>query len=401
LQTTSTVFFFIDLVLFIIFSLIFLLRLIWFRRQAGAELFHVSSQQPDHDNNTDETDDDLGYLAAWPLVWMTLVAFAAVIAPELGQHSQTARTVSHLAYTAWWIGAAWTVVTTLVILAVPLLSSPPDQQPKQKILPPSTVFPPMALAFVAFIGALIVSNLLSATATTTGLSPPKLATVPVIIFALCAIGAALFMSLILYPIILIHQLTTPLAITHSIHTHQSNPSQLICTQFYLVGALSMSAASLQLLGTALSTIPGNGNSPSTPPTNGAAFLTNTTPTLISVPCILFALLLFGMASLTFLLALITLIYTACLRNLQWTMSWHGILLPVAALGLSSLQFSVELGSSFFRVLASVLLVLIVVAFLVNLAFTVWFAWKGRVLIVRDDPRTSSKQVEWDHLHKFM
>jgi len=141
---------------------------------------------------------------------------------------------------------------------------------------------------------------------------------------------------------------------------------------------------LQLLGGALSAIPGGGDEGTSGNGNGilgydisgAAFLTNTAPTLISVPCILLALLLLGIAVVWFMLALVAMGCAAVRRELRWSMDWHGVILALAALGLSTLMFGAELDSGFFRVVACVLLVVVVVGFLVNLGFTVWFVVKG-------------------------
>lgn len=389
LQTISTVFFFIDMALFSIFSFVLLLRLIWFRRSACREAFGPDHYHDDHaisniaihppKHKTNPSANDTVYLSLWPISWLTLVAFAVSIIPEINADPSSnisPKKLTYLAYITWWIGAAWTTTTTLTTFAVVIIppSSPPNhthnRQHIQRISP-SLLIPPFALATTAVIGSLLTTNLLIASQPPSSspptnnnpppaLSPPNLAIIPVLIFSFCAIGAALFLATTLFPILLFQQLFTPTP-GRDIHTHHPTTcTHLALTLFFFLGPLSQCAAALQLMGGALSAIP------------GAAFLTNTAPTLTSVPCILLALLLLGMASVWFLLALVAMGCAVFRRELRWGMDWHAVVLALAALGLSTLMFGAELDSGFFRVVACVLLVVVVVGFCVNVGLTGWF-----------------------------
>lgn len=480
LQTVSTIFFFVDLVLFTVFSLLFILRLTWFRRTAWREILGVEmvekpqrspynlpvteearkhGNHPSKHHKNGSRMSPIGELSLWPLGWLTLVAFAVAIIPEREGSEPLARKLTYAAYISWWIGAVWAILTTLLVFgAIILVGShiDPETPPERFISktprhsstgnPPSNLlFPAVTLSTVAVVGPLLVSDILIPSTSSpeskgAGTRPhlSRSTILPVIVLSFCTLGASLFLSAILFPTLLFTQLFstrsrhshqvqgyhgheeneprervdphqyglprtgTPIYVPSKRHTatsafqvpHTSTPpnnppslthqsttiKSLTTTIFYFLAAISQSTAAILLLGGSLSPIPG-GEQASTSTSGGGAgvaFLTDTPPSALSIPCILFALLLLGISALWFFLGLVCVIYLAVNKQLRWNMGFgHGVILSLATVGLSSVTLAGELNSGFFRVVACVFLGVVVVGFLVNIGFTMWFVATGR------------------------
>src|SRR5271155_1084352 len=90
LQVLSTIAFTVDFVLYVVFSVIYILHFIMFRRQAYDEL--VGSVM------------DLCLLPCWSIAWMTLVSFVTLTVSDAywGRYPFTV-----VACVMWWIAAAW------------------------------------------------------------------------------------------------------------------------------------------------------------------------------------------------------------------------------------------------------------------------------------------------------
>jgi tellurite resistance protein TehA-like permease len=97
-------------------------------------------------------------------------------------------------------------------------------------------------------------------------------------------------------------------------------------------------------------------------------------------------LLSGMGSIWALLALIAMIEKAWQGQLKWNMSWNSIIFPTGTLTTSFLLFSTELDSPAFRAITTGMVILLVVVFVLNLAFACWKISRGELLIVRRNPR---------------
>ncbi|KIV80684.1 hypothetical protein PV11_08169 [Exophiala sideris] len=346
LPVLSTIAFMIDFVLFIIFSVVMLLRFAMFRGQAYNE---ICDNVP-----------DLGLLACWPIAWLTVTAFVSLTVSEArwGGHAFTI-----VAYVMWWFGAAW-IISTAVFVLVTITRRHAIQD---RELPPMVFIPTVGVSTLATVGGLLssFSNEISA----------RLA-VPVIIISFWAVGVGIFLAMIIYPM-MVHQLFSK---------GWPAPEQS-AGMFLLVGPMGQSAAALQLLGSAAHQYGRFGGY------NKGTFLTETSAAPLEVACILLAFLLSGIATIWLILAFIRMIDRAVKKELSWTPAWNSTIFPVGTLITSLSQFSVEMDSPFFRVMTAIGLVWLIILFFVNLGFTVWKILKGELLIVKENPRAKQELEE--------
>ncbi|KAK5042862.1 hypothetical protein LTR84_012435 [Exophiala bonariae] len=339
LGVLSTIAFLADFVFFIFFSIIMLLRLILFRRQAYHELVGDTSE--------------LTLLACWPVAWLTLTAFVAlnVSGSSWGGHHFTI-----VAYVMWWIGAAWMLATLLFVFIALIRRRTLAEQP----LPPTILIPTVGLTTVATIGGVVSTY-------STAISARM--AVPVIITSFCFVGLGLFMALIFYAQIL-QQL---------LHKGWPQPEQT-ATLFVLVGPMGQGSAALQLLGSAASTYGRFAGY------NKGSFLTEAAGPPLEMACVLIALLLTGISVIGLVLALYAMFERAFNKELTWAPTWNSIIFPTGTLATSFLYFSMEMDSPFFRTMMTILLLFMISVFFLNLAFTAWKISQGQILVVREDPR---------------
>lgn len=343
LPVLSTIAFMIDFVLFIVFSVVLLLRFAMFRGQAYNEIC--------------ENVPDLGLLACWPIAWLTVTAFVSLTVSEAGWGSHSFTIV---AYVMWWIGAAW-VLSTVVFVIVVLTRR---HSITKQSLPPMVLIPAVGVSTLATVGGLISSFSSEISA--------RLA-VPVIIFSFWAVGVAILLAIFIYAMI-VHQLFAK---------GWPAPEQS-ASLFLLVGPMGQSAAALQLLGSAAHQYGRFGGY------HKGTFLTETASAPLEVACVLLACLLSGMATIWFLVAFICMIDRALNKHLSWTPAWNSAIFPVGTLITSLSQFSIEMDSPFFRVMTAIGLVWLVILFFVNLVFTVWNIFHGKLLVVKENPRAKQE-----------
>ncbi|KAK3369895.1 voltage-dependent anion channel-domain-containing protein [Podospora didyma] len=372
LQALSTIAFLVSLSSFVLISSIFLLRLAWFRRRDVREIVGSGVVNAEDAETADAA--DLGYLACWPTAWLTLVAFAALVAAEENtDHAvYNFRAVGLAAYVAWWVGAAWVVFALIFALAGLFARPRPGLKTGEGRFAPSLalLICGFGLATLALVGGILVLRLgvpsgrREIPVVSLGLAGP------VVVFSLFAAGAALLVSLAVYAVLL-HELL--------LVTGWPPPEQTGAV-FLCVGPLAQCAAALQFLGDAVNSMFGgiSGESVIDGGEGGGDGVT-VVPAFglpLRIVCTLLAMLLAGAAAIWLFLAFVAVAYRAVRRELAWQQSWNGIVLSVAALALATLRFGVELDSGFFQVVTCVLLVFCVVVFLVNLGFTLWYGFRG-------------------------
>ncbi|TVY82220.1 Sulfite efflux pump SSU1, partial [Lachnellula suecica] len=341
LHVLSTIAFVIDLVLFIIFSLIFLTRFAWFKRQAYYEI-------------TDDTN-ELALGACWPIAWQTISSLTCLIASNAswGGHAFTL-----VGYVMWWIGTGWTVAYLLFTFITMIRR---HNVAKQK-LPPTIVIPAVAVSTAATTGGLIAiySDNISA----------RLA-VPIIIVSFMMVGVGVFMAIMLFTLLL-----------HNLFVDGWPAPDNITSMWMFVGPMGQGAAAIQLLGSAAHTYGRFAGY------NKGTFLTETAAAPLDVACIFFALMLTGMGTIFGLIAFYAMIEVAWKRQLKWHLTWNSIIFPTGTLTTSFLLFSIEMDSPAFRAVTTALVILLVLVFLLNVGFTFWNVAKGELLIVRKNPRAS-------------
>jgi tellurite resistance protein TehA-like permease len=339
LPVLSTIAFVIDLALFVVFSLIFITRFVWFKKEAYYEVTGDINE--------------LALGVCWPIAWQTLSSLTGLIASNAywGGHAFTL-----VSYVMWWFGTAW-ILGYLLFTFVTLIRRH-DAFDRQ--LPPSIVIPAVAVATDATTGGLIANYADDISS--------RLA-IPIIIVSFLLVGIGLIMSFFLYTYLL-----------HGLLVDGWPAPEKIASMWLFVGPMGQCAAALQILGSSAQ-IYGR-----FAVYNKGTFLTESAAAPLDVACILLGLLLSGMGSIWALLALIAMIEKAWQGQLKWNMSWNSIIFPTGTLTTSFLLFSTELDSPAFRAITTGMVILLVVVFVLNLAFACWKISRGELLIVRRNPR---------------
>ena len=347
LRDISTIFFILDLILYIFFSTIYALHFLWFRRKALEELL--------------DSVVDLCLFPCWSIAFMTLVSFVALTVSNAPWAAGNGFTI--LTVVMWWIATAWVFAMLLFVFVVLIQRHTIlDQQ-----LPTLVIIPAVGVATLAAVGGVV-------TCFTQGISASL--AVPIILMSICAVGIGIFLGLMLYTF-LFHQLLA-----------KGWPAPMqTATLFVLVGPMGQSAAALQLIGMAADA---QGHFAA----YGRGFLlTAPAAYALHAACSLLALLMTGLAAVWMLFAFGAMIDRACHRQLVWAPTWNAVIFPTATLATSTLLLGSELDSAFFKVVTVILVVFLVSVFLVNIVFTLWGIFKGELLIVRDDPRGKLKVEE--------
>ena len=338
----SAIFWMIDLVLFIIFSILMFLKLATYQGQAYGELVNDVQQ--------------LGLLACWPIAWLTIVAFVSL---SISQSHWGGHAFTLVAYVMWWIGAAWSIATVCFVL----ITITRRHDVSNRDLPPMIFLPSVNVATLATVGGLVSTY-------STGISA-RLA-VPVMISSF-AVGVSLFIAIILYTMLV-----------HRLFTKGFPPPALAPSLFLFVGPLGQSAAALQILGSAASTYGSFAGY------HKGTFLTASAAPSLNVACVLLAMLLSGMATIWLILAIWCMGEHAVSKQLSWTPTWNAIIFPTGTLITSMLMFGVEMDSPFFRTITTIGLLVLVILWFVNLGGTVWMISKGQLLVVKENWRAKQE-----------
>lgn len=347
LGVLSTIAFMVDFVLFIVFSIIFLTRFALYRKQAYTEI-------------TDNIQ-DLSFLAAWPIAWLTLSSLVALIVSTAGWGGHAFTVV---AYVMWWFGAGWMLLTYFFIFITMVRKAKASGEGGGR-LPPLILMPAMGIATVATTGGLIASYSYAISA--------RLA-VPIIIFSFLMVGIAVFTATFLYTLLLYHLFT------------EGWPAPAITpAMFVTAGPFGQSAAAIQLLSSAANTYRRFAGY------NRGPFISANAAQPLYVVCVFIALLLAGMSSVYALLALYAMVERAFQKQLSWTMSWNSIIFPIGTLTTACNAFAIAMDSPAWRTVNTALVLILVILFLVNTAFMALKIVKGELLIVREDPRSQKQE----------
>ncbi len=341
LQVLSTIAFTVDLVLYVVFSSIYILHFLMYTRQAYSEL--VDSVV------------ELCLLPCWCIAWMTLVSFISLTVSNAswGGHRFTI-----LAAVMWWIAALW--MFAMLFFAFGTLIRQHTIISLNQQIPTLIIIPAVGVSTLALVGGVVASFSHDIS--------PRLA-VPIIILSFCAVGVGILLGLFLYTY-LFHQLLA-----------KGWPApQNTATLFILVGPMGQSAAALQLLGAAANT---HGAFRAY---NRGLFLSGTAAEVLEAACILLAVLMVGLGAVWLVLAFIGMLDRVCHREMVWAPTWNAIIFPTGTLATSTLLLGMEMDSPFFRVMTVILTLFLILVFFVNLGFTVARIADGRLLVVRNDWR---------------
>jgi len=346
LRVISDIFYVVDLALFIGFSIIFILRFAIFRRDAYHEI--ISSQA------------DLALCGCWPIAFLTLTSLTPLICSNSywGQHTFTI-----LGYVMWWIAAAWSLLTLFWVF-ITLIRR---HEARDLRLPTMVILPAVSVSTVAVTGGIVVSLSYEMSS--------RLA-VPVIIVSFMMVGLGVLLGLIL---------TTYLF--HQMLVQGWPPPAQSASVFILVGPMGQSAAALQQLGSAADAYMKFGGY------NKGTFLTAEAAAPLDVACVLIALMLSGLGIIWELLAVWVMVERAWKKELSWNPGWNAIIFPTATLVTSFSLFAISMDSPAWRGITAALIVVLVIVFLVNLAFTLAWIMQGKLLVVREDPRVKKTMEE--------
>jgi tellurite resistance protein TehA-like permease len=208
----ADIFFILDLVLYILFSVLFIARFLWFKRAAYKE---IVSDMP-----------QLTFVPCWAIAFMTLTSNTALIVSNAWW---AGRPFSFLAYAMFWFVQTW----DMLLLFWAFISLIRRHDSSDRRMPTSIIIPAVSVSTLAITGAAI-----SAFAKDL---PSRLA-VPMMIVSFNWVGIGILMGIILY-VYLFHSLLAQ---------GWPTPDQT-ASIFILVGPMGQSAAALQILGAAATT----------------------------------------------------------------------------------------------------------------------------------------------------
>jgi len=206
LPILSHILFTLSLVLFGVSTLIFLLRIAWFRTialddlSAPAEMAALALE----DNDIHATASfGFVFLPTWPAAWLGIVGFTILDAAVPESPAVKDKSFVVFGYVGWWIGAGWTMATVGCVMAW-LLSGPRAgrRTPAGRFVRPvSLVVATGSVGMVAWIGALL-SDRVGGTGGNI-VSTDKIG--PVVVFSFCTVGTSLLMAAAVFAVLL-HEL---------------------------------------------------------------------------------------------------------------------------------------------------------------------------------------------------
>jgi tellurite resistance protein TehA-like permease len=125
--------------------------------------------------------------------------------------------------------------------------------------------------------------------------------------------------------------------------------------------------------------------------NTSTFLSAEAAAPVHAVSVMIALILSGLGVIWVGFGVYAMLRRAARRELVWTHAWNSIIFPTGTLVTSMELFALEMDSVAFRVIATIMLVMLVIVFLTNLIFVVSKIWRRELLIIRDNPRMEQKQ----------
>jgi len=346
LRIISNIFYVFDLILFVVFSIIFLLRFAIFRLDAYNEVATSRS--------------DLPLCGCWPIAFLTLTSLTPLICSNAYWGG---RAFTILGYVMWWIAAAWSLAVLLWVFITYIRR----QEAKDIRLPTMVIIPAVSVSTVAVTGAIVVTLSYDVT--------PRLA-IPVIVVSFMMVGLGILLGLMLSTY-LFHQLLA----------QGWPPAAQSASVFILIGPMGQSAAALQQLGSAARTYGKFAGY------DEGTFLTAEAAAPLDVACTLIALLLTGLGIIWTLLSIWVMVERAFKKELSWNPGWSAIIFPTGTLVTNFSFLAIAMDSPAFRVITAAMIIILVAVFLMNLAFTLTWITHGKLLIVREDPRVKQMMEE--------
>lgn len=345
LRIISTIFFVLDLLLFVFFSIAFILRFVLYRGHAYQEITN--------DQN------ELMLCGCWPIAFMTLTSLTALIC----SNAYWGHAFTIVAYVMWWLVTLWALVFLCWIFTTLIRK----HDAKDIRLSTMVILPAVSVSTAAVEGGVVAAL---------SYDLDDRLGIPVIIVSFMLVGTGIIFGLMLSTYLF-----------HRLLADGWPPPAMTASIFIFIGPCGQSAAALQQLGAAANKYEFFGRY------NRGTFITAGAAEPLEIACILFALLLTGLGIIWLMFSVAAMIERAVHKELEWTPGWNSIIFPTGTLCTAFQLFGIGLDSTAFRVVTCIVLVILVIVFIINLAFTIPRIAAGRLLIVRADPRAKSSDKE--------
>lgn len=342
----ADIFFVIALTTYVIFSIIFILRLLWFKRTAYLEIV----------NNVNE----LTFTSCWAISFMTLTSCVALI---VSTASWGGYAFTLVAYVMWWFVQTWNMC--FLFWAFTSLIRRHDMGDQR--IPTSLIIPAVSVSTVGITGAVVSAYAYNLSA--------HLA-VPVMIVSFQWTGVGVLFGLILY-----------VYIFYALLAQGWPPPDQTPSLFIMVGPMGQSAAALQILAAGASTYGRFGDY------DTGTFLTAEAAKGLAPACTLFALLFNGLGCVWLFFGVFAMVERALKKELRWSPAWNAIIFPNGTLTTSFLSFAIDLDSPAYRTITVVMIIILIIVYLVNVWFTVLRVSQGKLLVVREDWRVKKAMEE--------
>lgn len=330
----STIFWVADITLFLTFTLVQIVRHIFFRKAAIRQT--LSSM------------DEMCFWGTWPIAMVTVVAQVGLTgstATSWGPSAQHGFAVFAIAL--WWIN-----VFVMLAVAFTMYYLIAKRRMVSKTQIPSAIFlPAVGTTTVGLVGAIICvyAEKLSS----------RLA-VPVIVTSYLLEGFGWWIACIIFPIFL-----------HDLWSQGFGPPAKMPALMMLVGPSGQVGAALNVLGTAAVKHFGSYDK--------GTFLTASSAEAVQGASTVLALLLLGFDIFWLIFLLYALLEAGFKRQLKLGMPWWSTIFPVGTVNTTFLVLGVELDSPTFRTLATSLYLILLIDYLLCWVMTGYLVWKGQLL----------------------
>ena len=283
-------------------------------------------------------------LGAPAIAWHTITAQVGLTASQAswGGHAWFL-----VAYVFWWIG---TFVTVTVAIAVIVLVSKHDMIKIEGLIP-AMVIPFVATATDAVVGTLIINYSHGVNA--------RLA-VPVIIVSYMLTGIGVFAAIMVYGAYLVR------LINGGLPAPALAPSLIL-----LVGPVGQSSAALQGLGSAASRFFGTYHK--------GTFLMSSAGSVCSAVGVLLGLMFTGMAVFFMAFGAYAILDATFKGQSKYSLMWWSTIFPIATVNTAFIEFSITMDSPAFRGLSAAFLLLLLIDYFINWAFTLRDIFQGKLL----------------------
>ncbi|KAI6838858.1 hypothetical protein KC332_g4826 [Hortaea werneckii] len=327
----STILFVFNIVLFIVFFILLLLRCIMYPQS----LVQTCS------TNISE----LSLMGAVPIAWFTIVAQVGLTVSNASWGGQAFFIV---ALVMWWIGTAVMLTISCVVIVV---FSKTDIVNATTTLNPAIIVPFVGTTTDALVGGVICQY--------SGGVNARLA-IPIIVTSYMICGLGFFVAIIIWAAYFVKLMNSGLP-----------PPPLTPSLFMLVGPAGQTAAALQVLGAAAKTYFGAYDK--------GTFLQAQPGEMLATLGVVLGLFILGIGLLFAFFAVYIILETTFKRQQKYTLIWWSTIFPMATVNTSFIEFGNEMDSPTFRTLATILFLLLLIDYILNWIFTIRDIWLGKLL----------------------